>query len=733
MMIRPAQSTPLIAALEQLGPHDHLCSIYESQQEHLEVAISFIKVGLSRGEKCVYTADDGKLRDTREALQAQGIDVDCAVASKSLVWTTTEQAYLKRGSLDLDWMFSFWKEAAELAISEGFSALRAIDEREWVLKGTLGFERWMEYESRLTHSLSQSKCLALCQYNRRLLPPELILDVIRTHPIVVQGSTVCRNFYHVPPDEFPDNDNPARDVDRLLNNIREHQRVESVLREKQDELCRTREVLVADISQRKRAEEELRRSETYLAEGQRLSHTGSWARKVSSGEVFWSQEIFRIFAFDSEKTKPSYPKFLERIHPDDRARVEQTIDTAGRGRRDWELDYRIVLPDLSLKHVHALGHPVVNQYGDLVEYIGTVMEVTDQHQGRAALEKAFDEIKTLKEQLHRENLALREQIDQMSMFEEIVGSSPALQAVLSRVARVAPADSTVLIMGETGTGKELVARAIHKRSQRSARAFVSVNCAAVPPSLVASELFGHEKGAFTGAQQRRLGRFELAEGGTIFLDEIGDLPAEAQIALLRVLQEREFERVGGSHPISTNVRVIAATNRNLQGAIAAGTFRLDLFYRLSVFPIEVPPLRERTEDIPLLLEYFTKRYATRVGKNIKNVDKRTLELFQSYQWPGNVRELQNVIERCVILCEGEVFSVDESWLSREPLQPNPPSRSLAGKLIERQKETIEAALAESKGRVSGPSGAAAKLGIPSSTLESKIKALKIKKNRFKPD
>ncbi|HYR82936.1 MAG TPA: sigma-54 dependent transcriptional regulator, partial [Terriglobia bacterium] len=262
----------------------------------------------------------------------------------------------------------------------------------------------------------------------------------------------------------------------------------------------------------------------------------------------------------------------------------------------------------------------------------------------------------------------------MSMFEEIVGSSPALQAVLSRIARVAPTDSTVLITGETGTGKELVARAIHKHSQRSARAFVSVSCAAVPSSLIASELFGHEKGAFTGAQQRRLGRFEQAEGGTIFFDEIGELSAEAQIALLRVLQEREFERVGGSHPISTDVRVIAATNRDLRAAIAAGTFRLDLFYRLSVFPLEVPPLRERKEDIPMLLEYFIKRYASRVGKNIKDVDERTLELFQSHDWTGNVRELQNLIETYVILCEGEVFSVDGSWLSKEPLQPNPPSR-----------------------------------------------------------
>jgi transcriptional regulator with GAF, ATPase, and Fis domain len=321
----------------------------------------------------------------------------------------------------------------------------------------------------------------------------------------------------------------------------------------------------------------------------------------------------------------------------------------------------------------------------------------------------------------------------MSMFEEIVGSSPALRPVLSRLARVAPTNTTVLIMGETGTGKELIAHAIHKRSQRSSRQFVSVNCAAVPQSLIASELFGHEKGSFTGAHQRQLGRFELAEGGTIFLDEIGDLPAETQVALLRVIQEREFERVGGSHPISADVRVIAATNRNLKVAIAAGTFRLDLFYRLSVFPIELPPLRERKDDIPVLLEYFINRYASGLGRNIKSIDKRTLQLFQSYHWPGNIRELQNVIERSVILCEDEVFSVDESWLSTEPLQPNPPARLVPGNRTIRQKEMIEAALGESKGRVSGPSGAAAKLGIPSSTLESRIKALKIKKSHFKPD
>src|SRR6266853_2015742 len=269
------------------------------------------------------------------------------------------------------------------------------------------------------------------------------------------------------------------------------------------------------------------------------------------------------------------------------------------------------------------------------------------------------------ERLQHENIALREEIDILSMFEEIVGTSTALQAVLSRVSKVAPTDSSVLITGETGTGKELVARAIHKRSKRSSRAFVSVNCAAIPRGLIASELFGHEKGAFTGATQRRLGRFELAEGGTIFLDEVGELPAETQIALLRVLQEHEFERVGGTGSIQTNVRVIAATNRDLEAAIASGVFRSDLFYRLNVFPIEVPPLRERQEDIPLLVDYFIDRYARKAGKRITTVDKKTLRLLESYPWPGNIRELQNVIERSVIVCDSENFSVFLCWLSQQ--------------------------------------------------------------------
>jgi len=383
--------------------------------------------------------------------------------------------------------------------------------------------------------------------------------------------------------------------------------------------------------------------------------------------------------------------------------------------------------------VELLGQ-VANQMGIAIENTLSLYQIVELHNKLADeklyLQEAYAEISKLKDQLYKENLALREEIDQASMFEEIVGSSPALQRVLSHVAKVAPTDSTVLITGETGTGKELIARAIHKRSQRSERAFVKVNCAALPSSLIASELFGHEKGAFTGALQRRLGRFELAEGGSIFLDEIGELPPETQIALLRVLQEREFERVGGGQPIASDVRVIAATNRDLKAAVAAGTFRADLFYRLNVFPVEMPPLRDRREDIPLLVEYFIGRYASQAGKKIRHIQKRTLELFQSYPWPGNLRELQNVIERSVILCEDETLSVDESWLSKESDPSQPVARRLPEKLLEQEKEMIESALAASKGRVAGRSGAAAKVGMPPSTLEARIKALKIDKKQF---
>jgi PAS domain S-box-containing protein len=610
-----------------------------------------------------------------------------------------------------------------------------------------------------------------------------------------------------------------------------------------------------DITEQEHLTQKLQRREAYLAEAQRLSHTGSFGWRVSTGEIIWSEETFRIFGYD-RTIKPTLDLVLQRVHPEDAALVKLTIERVLKGAKDFDLEYRLLMPDGSVKYVHvvaraltdesgsiefigavmditaakqaeerirqnerdlrttidtipayvfsalpdgsfdfisqslldltgfspeaifgwdwtiavhpedrdravekwreslATGEPRENEHrirqangeyrwflarnsalrddkGNIVRWYGVVIDIENQKRTEARLLQALDKIQKLQEQVSKENIVLREEIDRASMFEEIVGASSALKAVLARINKVAPTDSIVFITGETGTGKELVARAIHKRSPRASRAFVSVNCAAIPAPLIASELFGHEKGAFTGAHQRRLGRFELAEGGTIFLDEIGELPMETQIALLRVLQDQKFERLGGNQPIRANARVITATNRDFKSAIEAGNFRSDLFYRLNVFPIEIPPLRERKEDIPILVEYFIHRYASKLGKKIRSASRKTLDLLQSYSWPGNIRELQNVVERSIIVCDTEQFSVDEHWLVRESCQAQPAGQPLSDMLVIQTKEIIEAALAESGGRVSGRLGAAAKLGIPPSTLESKINSLKINKYLFK--
>jgi formate hydrogenlyase transcriptional activator len=582
---------------------------------------------------------------------------------------------------------------------------------------------------------------------------------------------------------------------------------------------------------------DLQCSETLLAEGQRLTHTGSFGWSVASGDIYWSAETYNIFEHD-RAAKPSLEMVLRRIHPDDREFVQQTIEWASEARADFDFEHRLLMPDGSVKHLHVSARVLATSSGNL-EFVGAVTDVTaakqaeeksrqdayelrcitdsipqaivvynldgqaiyvnrvgleytglsieemraesfrdrvvhpedierlrDLRQNALLLGAPFEyELRALRkdgkyrwylsqynplkdeqgriirwyatatdiedrkvdqQRLQNENVALREEIDRFSMFEEIVGSCEPMRQVLKQVAKVAPSNSTVLILGETGTGKELIARALHRRSNRAARAFVRVNCAAIPQSLIASELFGHEKGAFTGALQRRVGRFESADGGTLFLDEIGDLPMETQIALLRVLQEREFERVGNNRPISIDVRLIAATNRDLPAAVAAGTFRQDLFYRLNVVPIVVPPLRERAADIPLLVEYLVGRYAKSAGKTIRHINKQTLEQLTAYDWPGNIRELQNVVERAVILSETDTFFVDQSWLKRESVESRK-SREGRSTLSDGEVEMIEAALADSHGRISGPSGAAAKLGIPRQTLESKIRRFGISK------
>jgi len=461
-----------------------------------------------------------------------------------------------------------------------------------------------------------------------------------------------------------------------------------------------------DIEDRKRAEIELRQILDLAPQIIGVLGPGRerlYANRVALAYYGVTLEEWRQRSFGPE------------VHPDDYDRVKALVDQSVANPAAYELEMRLRKGDGTYRWFLVRYNPLRDDQGQLIRWYLACTDIDDR--------------KRAEDRMRNETIALREDLDRASMFEEIVGSSSALQRVLAQVAKVAQTDSTVLILGETGTGKELVARAVHKRSRRAGGAFIRVNCAAIPPSLVASELFGHEKGAFTGAVQRRLGRFEAADGGTIFLDEVGELPPEAQVSLLRVLQEREIERVGSSHSIAVDVRVLAATNRDIEAAVEHGTFREDLFYRLNVFPIQLPPLRERPQDIPILVEYLVDRFAKQTGKIIRNIEKQTLQRLTAYDWPGNVRELQNVIERAVVLSEGETFSIDESWLARK--QRKASNGNAVTTLADGEKALIEAALKETRGRVAGPRGAAAKLGIPRQTLEWKIRNLKIDKLAFR--
>ena len=471
-----------------------------------------------------------------------------------------------------------------------------------------------------------------------------------------------------------------------------------------------------DIEDRKQAEERLRQQEREL---RRITDAIAEMIVVHDPDgtpIYANRAVLDYTGLTlDDVTRPDFRSRI--IHPEDLERLNHIRQAALLHGLPFEIELRALSKDGQYRWFLNRYNPFRDEQGRLRRWYSSGTDIEDR--------------KRAEDRTRNENVALREEIDYASMFEEIVGSSQAIRHVLGQLARVAPTDSTVLISGETGTGKELFARAIHKRSNRSARAFIRVNCGAIAPSLIASELFGHEKGAFTGAFQRRIGHFEAADGGTIFLDEIGDLPMDTQSALLRVLQEREFQRVGSSRSVSVDVRVLAATNRDLRSAVDAGKFREDLFYRLSVFPIRLPPLRERVSDIPLLVEYLIDRYAKKAGKRFEDITSKTLELFQAYPWPGNIRELQNVIERAVILCDGETFSVDESWLREESAPASGPIVALVPTLLDRERQMIEAALAQCRGRISGPKGAAAKLGIPRQTLDRRILSLGIDKNQFK--
>ena len=480
-----------------------------------------------------------------------------------------------------------------------------------------------------------------------------------------------------------------------------------------------------DITERKMAEEALIKSEESLEEAQRIAHLGIWNWNIVTNELHWSDEIYRIFGLIPSEFGATYDAFLKSVHPEDRKAVKEAVNNSlADPAVKYSIEHRVVRPDGSERIVHERGKVTFDSDSNPIRMIGTVHDITELKKSEDALKKAYSEIKLLKDKLEAENIYLREEIKIERHYREIIGNSDPLKYVLFRVEQVAITDATVLILGETGTGKALIAHAIHSNSPRSEKPFVNVNCAALPANLIESELFGREKGAFTGAQDRQIGRFELANGGTIFLDEIGEMPLELQTKLLRVLQDGEFERLGSPHTIKVNVRVIASTNRDLKEEVKKGRFRQDLYYRLNVFPITMAPLRERKDDIPLLVNYFVEKYSNRMRKAIKTVSKATMRMLKEYSWPGNVRELQNIIERAVIITQGSALQIADNL---EPLQPVEPAGTADKGLRDIERKHILKVLEQTRWRIEGKNGAAAILGLNPSTLRGRIRKLGIKR------
>src|SRR5213592_130828 len=456
--------------------------------------------------------------------------------------------------------------------------------------------------------------------------------------------------------------------------------------------------------------DKLAREEAYLTQAQRLTGVGSWAWDPSESHNYYSREVFNIFGLDPAKGNPTLADFLRIYHPEDRKFVEEAEKKLVSEGQVYDVKYRIIRPNGELRFVREVGTPV-RENGVVTGFVGACMDVTEQEM--------------MTQELRREKLYLEDEIRTEYNFEEIIGESAALKRILKQVETVAPTDSTVLIQGETGTGKELIARAIHNLSKRRERTFVKMNCAAIPTGLLESELFGHERGAFTGAIAQKVGRFELAHGGTLFLDEVGDVPLELQSKLLRVLQEQEFERLGSNRTIRVDVRLVAATNQDLAQMVTDKLFRSDLYYRLNVFPITAPPLRERPEDIPLLVRYFAQKYARLMNKQIETIPAGTMTALAKYHWPGNIRELENLIERSVILSQGPDLHAPLGELKA----PAPSGHNGVATLEAAEREHIQRVLRETNWVIGGPSGAAARLGMKRTTLQSKIRKLGISRDQ----
>lgn len=710
-MNSPATATSEPPRPPRTRPHrNHIAAFFHNRDEEYDVLLPFIRAGFKRGDKAVHIVDPRLREEHIRRLRKGSIDTDAAEARKQLEIKVWKDTYLRSGHFDSDDTMRIIDGILTRARAEGFRSTRLIAHAEWILQEWEA--NYLEYESGINRVLAIHSDPVICVYNCAHFDARVIMDMLRCHPAVMISSVLHRNPFYVEPDE-------------LMEDMRSE---EGSLADLLDPS------VTAQSRQIHRAISDLIALSTLPAE---------WAGRAP-GEI--ADQILSIL-IHCPRIDAAYVRLREgrgvdvaRIQAEGWPQFQEwlkNIDCSPPGSAAISQQRRIELP-ANGKTLYVLQIPlgIEAQAGwialgsaqpDFPNEMETLMITVAANQGLTAFQNAL--------LLHeRERVAtafevVSEDIERTGMFDGPIGSSRAIRKAISQISKVAPTDSTVLLTGETGTGKELAARAIHKRSRRARQPFISVNCAALPASLIASELFGHEKGAFTGAEKQRLGRFELADKGTLFLDEIGELSLEIQAALLRVLQERVIERLGAAEHIRVDVRLIAATNRDLEQAVAEGIFRSDLYYRLHVFPIEMPPLRDRTEDIPLLTRHFIDRYAATLGKKITRIDPATMDRFQSYRWPGNIRELQNVVERSLILCEDDTFSAEAAWSGADPLREQ--KGPLFENLASYERSLIENALRDSGGKVSGDTGAAQTLGIPSTTLESRIKALNINKNRFR--
>lgn len=706
MSSTPAPGPPL--PVRTPAPHNHICALFHNRDEEYSALLPFIRKGFERGDKAVHIVDP-KLRDEHlRRLQNSSINTHAAELRHQLEVKVWQETYLRKGHFDSGDMVRVLKEIITTAHSQGYGRARIIGHMEWIL------EDWpvdvLQYEKSLNSLLGAYRDPVICVYNCARFDARIVMDVLRLHPVVMISGVLHRNPFFVRPEEL----------------LKEAQDGQTVLTDRMEPGIST------ETRYTHRAISELVAISTISAEW-----VGQQPTKIAADIVSILMQCPRIEAAYLLLRQANQPN-VAHIRAEGWPQFErwlETIDTPP-GSEIISEERRIELPhDGKTLYVLQIPIGIEAQAGwiavgsaqpDFPGEMDRLVLTIAANQGQISFQNA--RLLRERERVTSELEVLREDVDRSTGLDELGGSSAAIGETLSKISKVAPTDSTVLITGETGTGKELAARAIHQHSRRAHEPFISVNFAALPASLVASELFGHERGAFTGADRRRLGRFELADGGTLFLDEIGEISLEVQTTLLRVLQERVIERLGGAEPIRIDVRLIAATNRDLQQAVADGSFRSDLYYRLHIFPLEMPPLRDRREDIPLLTQHFVDRYAATLGKKIRRIDPATMDRFLSYRWPGNIRELQNVVERSLILGEGDTFSVHSLWPGIDRMDQ--PQGSLLEKMSVYERELIESALRETGGRVSGAYGAARRLGIPSTTLESRIKALNIKKSVF---